>query len=357
MNRKSKKTIRGVLAIVVVALTLTLFSSAAFAVMDNDHDRISVATGEYTELQWRSEDENNSDYYIGDIVALNSAYYPSSMVFYVDTGTISGGNVVATPLFETGGGTAYNLQLPQSAGSFVVELSNGHRFTIYHQAPVGSPPSPSATMYAYLPAAGQFTNEGVTNGGWGDAYTSDGNLKMNTTTGVSLGYFGGYVVYKFDTNVLNSTSTLCGLDFIVYGNAFWGNSEPGCIQVAQGQNGIPADVNGDGVVWYDIAGSMHYEPSTNWNYQITYTNPTPADDDIANAGNNLGAKANVPYVDNEGGGTTETVATNDFHNHSYYPLWCNYFSPRYENGIADLSKHSSLSFVNYVQKTEAQPPH
>ena len=188
----------------------------------------------------------------------------------------------------------------------------------------------SASIYAFLPAPGQFTNENVTTGGWGDAYNADGSLKMNDSTGMSLGYFGGYVVYKFDKAVENKATNPYGADFIVYGNAFWGNSEPGCIQVSP-----------DGENWYDIAGSRYYNDDTVKNYSLTYKNPDVTEDaGITAAGSNLGTLAPVTFT----GSASGTITTNSYHNHSWFPLNANYFAGRYGN--AALDKVSELPFAS-----------
>ncbi len=70
---------------------------------------------------------------------------------------------------------------------------------------------------------------------------------------ICLGGFGGYMTFAFDTPIVNDPNNPYGIDFIVYGNGF-GNSEPGNVLVSQ-----------DGVTWYTLAGSMHYELTTDWN--------------------------------------------------------------------------------------------
>lgn len=345
--KRTRKVFSMLLAMVMI---ISVIQMQVFADTISDHDRISIAAGEYTEITWRSAAVGTSDYAIGDIAAVDSSYYPSSMVLYVTDGTVSGTGITTTVLDENDAATAYNLQLPSTAGSFTVTLDGGGVYTIYYSAPSGTVPDTSATLYAYCPAPGQFTNEGVTTGGWGDAYTSTGVLKENSTTGMSLGSFGGYAVYKFDSDVNNASSTFAGTDFIIYGNAFWGNSEPGHIQVAQDVNGNPGDANGDGVVWYDIAGSRYYNDGTNVSHWASYTNPTPSDDSIAVAANNLGTKANVPYVDSESS-STQYVYANNYHNHSYFPLYCNYFTAR--NGASyPISRYNTLGrFVRYNHDT------
>ena len=321
-----KKTRKILSLLLALAMMVSMLSVTAFAdTMDNDHDRISVASGEYTTLVWDA-----TDYHKGTITAVSDTYYPNTMVFYVDNGTISG--VTATALAGVEG--AYQLTLPATAGSFTVTLADYNHgngvYTIYYSAPSGTKPTPGATAYAYLPAPGQFTNEGVTNGGWGDIYDASGAKKSNSTTGVSLGYFGGYVVYQFNTPVYNTSTNPYGADFIVYGNAFWNNSEPGCIQVSQ-----------DGATWYDIAGSRYYNSTTTKNASITYTNPNVSQDaGFTAAASNLGTPANVSYS----GTASGTISTNTFHNHNWFPLKVNYFTGRYGN--AEMSKIDSLPFAS-----------
>lgn len=196
--------------------------------------------------------------------------------------------------------------------------------------PSGGTTAAGASLYAYLPAPAQFVNEGVTTGGWGDAYDSNGTVKATSSTGVSLGFFGGYAVYEFENPIADDPTHPYGADFIVYGNAFWNNSEAGCIQVSK-----------DGATWYDIAGSMYYTKSTK-GATITYTNPNATEDaGITAAGSNLGTMAAVNYTLN---GTAGTVTTNTFHNHSWFPLNANYFAA--SGSRAAMAKLDEFSFVS-----------
>lgn len=241
------------------------------------------------------------------------------------TTTDASGNQVPTTDLTTG----FYIITISSTGTLAITNNDGTvtlNFTV-----TGSTATSDASIYAFLPAPGQFTNEGVTTGGWGDAYTSAGALKGNDSTGVSLGFFGGYVVYKYDRPILNDASNPYGADFIVYGNAFYNNSEPGCIQVSQ-----------DGSTWYDIAGSMHYDADTVWNASITYTNPAVSEDaGITAPGNNLGTMTAVPYVLN---GASSSVTTNPFHRHSWWPLNANYFAT--VGSRVGLAKVDALPFVS-----------
>jgi len=194
-------------------------------------------------------------------------------------------------------------------------------------------------LVAYLPAAGQFMNEGANGSGWGGPFTATNSNKLKglvegyVTTGVSLGAFGGYVVLDFgvpakdeDGNVTggiyNDPDNAYGVDFILYGNAMGTWAEPGCVQVSL-----------DGENWYDLAGSLHYRPETTdkgyaiWDYSTTYTHPEAAESE--------GTGANgvaVPYASTYKLRPTSTEKTesgtvdiNAWHKHSYFPLYNNYF--------------------------------
>ena len=232
--------------------------------------------------------------------------------------------------------TTYGLvTLPTTSASTVTVTSkSGGTLTISCAQPNGGTSAAGTALYAYLPAPAQFVNEGVTTGGWGDAYDSNGAVKANSTTGVSLGFFGGYAVYEFENPIADDPTHPYGADFIVYGNAFWNNSEAGCIQVSK-----------DGTTWYDIAGSMYYTKSTK-GATITYTNPNPSEDEgITAAASNKGTLADVPYALTVNGTTTSgTVTKNTFHNHSWFPLNANYFV---DSGTRkEMAKVDEFSFVS-----------
>lgn len=217
-----------------------------------------------------------------------------------------------------------------STSTITIKNSAGADIVLHCQAPNGGSTSAGANLFACLPAPGQFTNEGIGAGGWGDPFDSNGALKANSQTGISLGFFGGYAVYKFNNPIANNPANKYGADFIVYGNAFWNNSEPGCIQVSQ-----------DGDKWYDIAGSKYYDSDTIKNASITYTNPNPTQDSGITSPGTAGSLAPVNYTGTRSG----TITTNTFHNHGWFPLNANYFVPRNGNPTA-LDKVTSLSFAS-----------
>lgn len=87
---------------------------------------------------------------------------------------------------------------------------------------------------------------------------------------VTLGSFGGSIVYEFEEPIQNSDQNPYGIDFIVYGNvqksetgeSYSSGMEPAAVMVSQ-----------DGNTWYELAGSDYYERTTQHNISMTYTNP------------------------------------------------------------------------------------
>ncbi len=90
------------------------------------------------------------------------------------------------------------------------------------------------------------------------------------TGGAMLSAFGGYMTTYFKNPIKNDPNNPYGLDFYVSGNPnypnVWSFGEPAQIYVAQDKDG-----DGEPDKWYALAGSEHYEDSTYWDYEITYT--------------------------------------------------------------------------------------
>ena len=115
-------------------------------------------------------------------------------------------------------------------------------------------------VYDFRPAPGQFVNV-IPEYEPGDDYNSmlakaQEALAFDRMPGaVSLGAFGGFVVFGFDHTVANVAGEY---DFKIYGNAIisdknaqGGSCEPGVVWVA-------ADTNGNGLPddeWYELLGS------------------------------------------------------------------------------------------------------
>ncbi len=145
-------------------------------------------------------------------------------------------------------------------------------------------------LFEYDPAPGQFVNTSIAD--WAAAQGVVGN----SSGLVSLGAFGGYVVFGFDHTVLDSA----GPDLMVVGNATTGFAEPGVVWVMQDQNGNgkPDDT------WYELAGSETGQAGYMRGYAVTYYRPTPAN-------------GNVAWKDNKGG--SGYVLTDIYHTQDYYP--------------------------------------
>lgn len=143
----------------------------------------------------------------------------------------------------------------------------------------------------------------------------------SNTTMISLGGFGGYVVFGFDHTIPNMN----GRDFKVLGNAFWGNEanearagscEPGIIMVAydRNKNGKP-----DEDEWYEIAGSEYFKNTTVKNYEITYFKPDASKTPVTGTEFWQVNNEYIKWQDNAG--KSGYKAQNVFHDQSYYPLW------------------------------------
>lgn len=167
-------------------------------------------------------------------------------------------------------------------------------------------------VYEFVPAPGQFTNT-MPKFEEGDTETTILE-KVNASlvgkapgTMICLGAFGGYVTVGFDHTIANVEGAK---DFLVYGNAFAGNAEPGVIMVMKDENGngLPDDT------WYEIAGSEYGKTGNILNYEITYYKPTAEDDASTNAIDKY-----IRWTDNLGG--EGFIPKNTFHKQPYYPQW------------------------------------
>lgn len=148
-------------------------------------------------------------------------------------------------------------------------------------------------IYEFKQAPGQFTN---------DLVKTDILIGSAGNGLVSLGGYGGYIVFGFDHSVTNTTGT----DLGIYGNPLIGVgmefSEPGivCVMQDQNKNGLPDDT------WYELAGSEYNDIATIKNYKITYYRPSKITDDVR-------------WTDNQG--KEGLVLKNQFHTQDYFPTW------------------------------------
>ena len=150
-------------------------------------------------------------------------------------------------------------------------------------------------IHDYKPAPGQFINTagGILESAEG-IIGSEGGL-------VSLGAYGGYIVFSFEQSVENHSDNPYGVDFVIFGNATAEFSEAGIVSVMKDENAnnLPDDT------WYELAGSDYFFTSSHKSYSINYTDPHS---DIA---------SDIFWEDNSS--ETGFVYANSFHLQSYYP--------------------------------------
>mgnify|MGYP004507619435 CR=1 FL=1 len=187
----------------------------------------------------------------------------------------------------------------------------GHAAFVYHKPHLpGNPETPSVARSKYLqavdeyvPAPGQYVNTMPAYEAGDDAAAMA--RKCTEAIGgdkgglVSLGGYGGYITFHFDHPVVNVEGAK---DFLIRGNAFEGNSEPGIVMVSE-------DVNGNGLPddpWYELSGSADADSvgKVVYHYEITYT---------------AHALGDIPWTDNRG--KSGFVYRNQFHAQEYFPQW------------------------------------
>lgn len=196
---------------------------------------------------------------------------------------------------------------PTQAGTFTIDfkaiaqsdtLSRSYQVTVndpydlYARPKTENSSAYIAEIIEYKPAPGQYIND--TYGTLEEAQ----KLINSKSAIISLGAWGGYVIFSFDHTIENRENEK---DFVVYGNAMSSLSEPGIVQVSfdTNGNGLPDDT------WYELAGSAHTAEETLSNYEVTYTNPNEY--------------ADVPWADNQE--NSGEVLVNTYHTQNYYPLF------------------------------------
>lgn len=178
-------------------------------------------------------------------------------------------------------------------------------------------------VYEYNPAPGQFVNT-MPRYEDGDSYADILKKVEESISGtndglISLGGFGGYVIFGFDHTVINRPGEK---DFMIHGNSFYGSTddgrkggsaEPGIVMVSLDRNcnGVPDDD------WFELAGSEYSNPATIHGYSITYHQPDP-DREVVSQGT-LTDLNYIAWEDSEG--LCSYMPKNSFHRQEYYPCW------------------------------------
>lgn len=144
----------------------------------------------------------------------------------------------------------------------------------------------------YTPAPGQFIHiiPAYSEGDSPEIMNKKAEELLNEGKIISLGGWGGYVIMKLDSAIVNKAGAN---DFQILGNAYYqtgytnfGSSEPGIVMVS-------SDENGNGIAddtWYELAGSEYSKPETNHQYVRTYRK-------------------------------SDTYQKTAFHDQDYYPQW------------------------------------
>ena len=268
--KKRKNLCKGLALVFMLAMVLLAMPNSAVATLTGD---VSVDSGEMIAIDWVHNGTTHTGTVV-DAVTLSSTDYwmPRSFVLWVHGSpsfSYNTNKISVNYLYANGQDKAYRVNVvgitSGTTETFTVTL--GTDIYSVDLPPADSSPyedltSPDA-VNGYLPV-GQYAAGWM----WGSIY-ADGSHQDGTYTkltdpdslaGVSLGACGGYVQVEFDSPILNNSDNPYGVDFIVYGNAFVGNSEAGSVKVSQ-----------DGVDWYELAGSRYFSPETLRNVNVSYT--------------------------------------------------------------------------------------
>lgn len=175
-----------------------------------------------------------------------------------------------------------------------------------------------ANVYEYNPAPGQFVNL-LPEYEEGDTYDdmlakASAELCGEAMPGmITLGAFGGYVVFGFDHPVVNVEGQP---DINIYGNAVSNGAEPGIISVS-------VDINGNGLPddpWYELAGSAEGMAELYPAYALTYFAPEEGHEPVKHPDFSFVTDAQYCRWGGEGG-ATGFIMTTTAHDQPYWPMW------------------------------------
>ena len=236
-------------------------------------------------------------------------------------------------------------------GEYVLKVTGGDiegKVIITVAKPTKQPSPYIAKVFDYMPAPGQFVNK-LPEYEEGDTH-SDMVQKANEwlvgadAWTITLGGWGGYVVFGFDHTILNVAGRR---DFRINGNAFGsavsrpgapfgGSCEPGIIMVAydKNKNGNPDDdewyeikgsasFSAESEPWYDIALESGNDTRVIRDYEMTYHRPVSEESEIEAQTDNPNSFASIQnyiyWEDNKNNNGYKVK--NVYHNQTYYPAW------------------------------------
>ena len=185
-------------------------------------------------------------------------------------------------------------------------------------------------VFDYRPAPGQFVNK-LPEYEPGDTQEdmnrkAEESISGNNNILISLGGFGGYVIFGFERPVVNVSGVA---DFKIYGNAFWADANPNPNAPRRGGSSeagivyVMYDANGNGLPddeWFEIAGSEFQKPETIHNYRLTYFKPDENKERVPMPG--TPAINDMTYIRWENNQDVQHyLYRNIFHSQSYWPQW------------------------------------
>lgn len=216
--------------------------------------------------------------------------------------------------------------------------------------PAGANSPYVSKVYEYRPAPGQFVNE-LPEYEEGDteaqmvAKCEEYIVGQARGSLLSLGSFGGYIVFGFDHPIVNVPGEY---DFNIFGNAFKGDpelgngasAEPGIVMVSRDTNGngIPDDE------WFQLEGSEYWKSTTFHGCDITYSKPDmsrPVNADPDPDDRYITDRTYIHWTSNDPSKPQGYVMRNSYHTQSYWPLWIDGETISY-NGITRLADNFTL---------------
>lgn len=178
----------------------------------------------------------------------------------------------------------------------------------FEEEPMAGPGFCPVTILEYSPMPGQFINElpEYKNGMDTKQMLEAVNVSINSGELVSLGGWGGTIIYRLDKYIENKP----GADFRIVGNSYYtrvidgvqyGSCEPGIVFVMEDTNGngLPDDT------WYELWGSV--------SDKAFFANVVYEKNDT-DAG--YGVK-----VKQEGEIISEWIYNPEYHDHTFFPKW------------------------------------
>ena len=114
----------------------------------------------------------------------------------------------------------------------------------------------AAEVVEFAPAPGQFVNDpdyGIATHALGEP-SGGGTFQPDNLSVVTLGGFGGFIILRFDHMVEDHPLNPFGMDAIVFGNAYWVDSEAARHWAECATIEIALDANQDGRIDEDERG-------------------------------------------------------------------------------------------------------